>query len=202
MYEYLHGMLVSVMPSYVVLDVNGVGYKLYMANPYQLAAKEKTEQTLYIHQAIRDDAHLLYGFISFEERQLFERLIQVSGIGPKSALAILAASDHKGLIQAIQDENITYLTKFPGVGKKTAQQMVIDLQGKLDEITLFAEELWDLADTKAPVTSGVEKEAIEALQALGYSDRDIKKVVKALEKETIDTTSDYISQALKVMMKK
>ena len=201
MYEYLQGKLVAITPSYVVIDVNGVGYRVYMANPYQLSGKEQTEQRLYIHQSIRDDAHLLYGFASFEERQLFERLIQVSGIGPKSALAILAVSDNTGLIKAIQEENITYLTNFPGVGKKTAQQMIIDLQGKLDEIILFAEELWDLsAKEEAPVNEN-EKEALEALQALGYSDCEIKKVQKALQNETSLSTSDYISKALRLMMK-
>ena len=200
MYEYIKGILVMITPSYAVLESAGVGYKIYMANPYQLSTMEKTEQTLYVHHVVRDDSQTLYGFKTFEERQLFERLIQVSGIGPKSALAIMAANDHQGLIQAIQDENITYLTKFPGVGKKTAKQMIIDLQGKLDEITLFVEELWDLSPTKAKPT--VENEACEALLALGYSQNDVKKIQKALAKETIETVNDYISQGLKLMMKK
>lgn len=200
MYEYMKGIIQAITPSYAVLDVAGIGYKIYMANPYQLSLKEGSEETLYLHQVVRDDSHTLYGFQTFEERQLFERLIQVSGIGPKSALAIMAANDHQGLIQAIQEENITYLTKFPGVGKKTAKQMIIDLQGKLDEITLFVEELWDLSPTKAAPT--IESEACDALLALGYSQNDVKKIKKALAKEEITTVNDYISQGLKVMMKK
>lgn len=202
MYEYMTGKVIAITPNYVVLDVNGIGYKIVMALPYQLSLLEGKETTLYLHQVIREDAHTLYGFKSLEERQLFERLIQVSGIGPKSALAIMAAEDHEGLIHAIQDENITYLTKFPGVGKKTAQQMIIDLQGKLDEIILFADELWDLNGIAPVVESGVEKEASDALLALGYSDREVKKVQKALSKEAIDSTNEYLNQAFKLLMKK
>lgn len=201
MYEYIKGMVMRITPSYVVIDHHGLGYKILMANPYQLSGLENSEQTLYLHQVIREDQHTLYGFKTYEERELFERLIQVSGIGPKSALAIMATEDHQGLIQAIQEENITYLTKFPGVGKKTAKQMVIDLQGKLDEITLFVEELWDLSP-KQSVTPSIESEATEALIALGYRASDVKKINKALQNEEIHSVKDYISQGLKMMMKK
>ncbi|MGC3438144.1 Holliday junction branch migration protein RuvA, partial [Enterococcus faecium] len=85
---------------------------------------------IYVHQVIREVAHLLYGFDSLEDKQLFLRLVSVSGIGPKSALAIMASEDHSGLIQAVESCDVTYLTKFPGVGKKTAQQMILDLKGK------------------------------------------------------------------------
>lgn len=203
MYEYIKGILTIITPAYVVVEANGVGYKILAANPFQFSPSRDQEVCLYVHQVIRDDAHSLYGFATLEEKQLFERLIQVSGIGPKSALAIMALEDHSGLVTAIENSDITYLTRFPGVGKKTAQQIVLDLQGKMDEITLFAEELWDLSAPQAEIEMHVQvaDEAKEALKALGYSERDIKKVAKVLDKENLTSTDEYLRQALKLMMK-
>lgn len=203
MYEYIRGILMNITPAYIVVEAGGVGYKILTANPFQFSPQRQQEVTIYVHQAIRDDAHTLYGFATMEEKQLFERLIQVSGIGPKSALAIMASEDHKGLIQAIETSDITYLTRFPGVGKKTAQQMVIDLQGKLDEVTLFAEEMWDLSP-EVEVASHVKAgdEAKEALKALGYSEREIKRVAKTLDAQQLTSTDEYLRQALKLMMTK
>ena len=175
MYEYITGRLTFISPSYVVLDVNGIGYQIAIGNPYRYSSKMEQSVTIYVQQIIREDAHLLYGFETLAEKELFLRLLSVSGIGPKSGLAIMANEDHQGLIQAIEAGDVTYLTKFPGVGKKTAQQMVLD--------TALAE-------------------AMEALQALGYSPKEIKKVEKVLEKESLQNTDDYLRAALKLMMKK
>ena len=118
----------------MVLDVNGIGYQIAIGNPYRYSSKMEQSVTIYVQQIIREDAHLLYGFETLAEKELFLRLLSVSGIGPKSGLAIMANEDHQGLIQAIEAGDVTYLTKFPGVGKKTAQQMVLDLKGKLTEL--------------------------------------------------------------------
>ena len=181
MYEYITGRLTFISPSYVVLDVNGIGYQIAIGNPYRYSSKMEQSVTIYVQQIIREDAHLLYGFETLAEKELFLRLLSVSGIGPKSGLAIMANEDHQGLIQAIEAGDVTYLTKFPGVGKKTAQQMVLDYEGNDD--TALAE-------------------AMEALQALGYSPKEIKKVEKVLEKESLQNTDDYLRAALKLMMKK
>ncbi|MDT2828334.1 Holliday junction branch migration protein RuvA [Enterococcus viikkiensis] len=199
MYEYITGRLTFISPSYVVLDVNGIGYQIALGNPYRYSSKMEQSITIYVQQIIREDAHLLYGFETLAEKELFLRLLSVSGIGPKSGLAIMANEDHQGLIQAIEAGDVTYLTKFPGVGKKTAQQMVLDLKGKLTELvddpmSLFYEGSNDSGTALA--------EAMEALQALGYSPKEIKKVEKALEKETLQNTDDYLRAALKLMMKK
>ncbi|MDN6616913.1 MAG: Holliday junction branch migration protein RuvA [Enterococcus sp.] len=197
MYEYITGRLTFISPRYVVLDVNGIGYQIALGNPYRYSSKMEQSETIYVQQIIREDAHLLYGFETLAEKELFLRLLSVSGIGPKSGLAIMANEDHQGLIQAIEAGDVTYLTKFPGVGKKTAQQMVLDLKGKLaelvdDPMSLFYEGNDDTALA----------EAMEALQALGYSPKEIKKVEKILEKETLQNTDDYLRAALKLMMKK
>lgn len=197
MYEYITGRLTFISPGYVVLDVNGIGYQIAMGNPYRYSSKMEQSITIYVQQIIREDAHLLYGFETLAEKELFLRLLSVSGIGPKSGLAIMANEDHQGLIQAIEAGDVTYLTKFPGVGKKTAQQMVLDLKGKLTELVEDPMSLFYEGNDDTALA-----EAMEALQALGYSSKEIKKVEKVLEKETLQNTDDYLRAALKLMMKK
>ena len=126
MFEYMIGRVIDITPAYIVLENNGIGYKIAMGNPYRLSSQVNQEVKIYLHQVIREDAQLLYGFSRLEEKELFLRLISVSGIGPKSALAIMANEDYTGMVSAIESGNVTYLVKFPGVGKKTAQQMILD----------------------------------------------------------------------------
>lgn len=197
MYEYITGRLTFISLSYVVLDVNGIGYQIAIGNPYRYSSKMEQSVTIYVQQIIREDAHLLYGFETLAEKELFLRLLSVSGIGPKSGLAIMANEDHQGLIQAIEAGDVTYLTKFPGVGKKTAQQMVLDLKGKLTELVEDPMSLFYEGNDDTALA-----EAMEALQALGYSPKEIKKVEKVLEKESLQNTDDYLRAALKLMMKK
>lgn len=200
MYEYLTGVVTFINPYYIVVETNGIGYQIALGNPYRYSSKLNQKIKIYVHQAIREDAHLLYGFDSLEEKQLFLRLVSVSGIGPKSALAIMASEDHSGLIQAVESSDVTYLTKFPGVGKKTAQQMILDLKGKFGELSIDTPfSLFDEATTKDATALS---EAMEALSALGYSDREIKRVEKQLKEVDNQTTDEYLRQALKLMMKK
>ena len=131
MYEYFKGILSKITAKYIVVEVGQIGYILHVANPYAYSGQLNQEIQVFVHQVIREDAQLLYGFGTEDEKQLFLNLISVSGIGPVSALAIIAADDNAGLVQAIEQKNITYLTKFPKIGKKTAQQMVLDLEGKV-----------------------------------------------------------------------
>lgn len=196
MYEYFQGQLVKITPTYIVVDVAHVGYLINVANPYAWSNLMNQEVKIYVHQVIREDAHSLYGFTDQTEKALFLRLISVSGIGPKSALAIIAADDNVGLVNAIDNSDIKYLTKFPGVGKKTAMQMVLDLAGKFDA-TASAEMVKATAkDENLALT-----EAIEALQALGYKATELKKIQKKLEAELGLTSEEYIKAALKLMMK-
>ena len=129
MYEYINGLVTNIYPAYLVIaDRSGVGYKLFVANPYRF--EQNVESHVYVEQVVRENELTLYGFIDENEKALFNKLINVSGIGPKSALAILANGDSEGLVNAIANEDPTYLMQFPGVGKKTAQQIVLDLKGK------------------------------------------------------------------------
>ncbi|WP_414840717.1 Holliday junction branch migration protein RuvA [Enterococcus saccharolyticus] len=201
MYEYIIGKVAAIHPAYIVIETNGIGYQIASGNPYRYSGKMDQEIKIFIHQVIREDAHTFYGFNSLEEKQLFLRLISVSGIGPKSGLAIMANDDHEGLIAAIESGDITYLTKFPGVGKKTAQQLILDLKGKLGELAgeLTGEVPMELFTTSE---NPALEEAIAALQALGYSERETKKVHKQLLQEPIQSTDEYLRAGLKLMMKK
>ena len=197
MYEYIKGILTKITAKYIVVETAGFGYLLHVANPYAYSGKMNQEVQVYLHQVVREDAHLLYGFVTEEEKQLFLNLISVSGIGPVSALAIIAADDNAGLVQAIESKNITYLTKFPKIGKKTAQQMVLDLEGK---INLDLEDA--PAQSKAEVAEENQalEEAMEAMLALGYKATELKKIKKFFE-GTTDTAENYIKSALKMLVK-
>lgn len=197
MYEYIRGTVQEVTPSYLVLDNQGIGYHIFIANPFRLSTLKKQEATIFIYQSVTQDDIRLYGFINKEEKELFLKLIGVSGIGPKSALAILAAEDHVGLVNAIENNDVTYLQKFPGVGKKTAAQIVLDLQGKLSELSPEVIEAFGGAHTSKETRNTQLEEALEALAVLGYTQRDIKKVTPILEKIEHTSADDYIREALK-----
>ena len=195
MYEYLNGELAHILPTAIVVDVHGVGYQVVFANPYRLQDSLKKQIKVLVQQVVREDSITLYGFISSEERELFQRLISVSGIGPKSAMSILANDDTEGFVNAVESGNVTYLTKFPGVGKKTAQQIILDLKGKFEALP---EET-----TKAVVSTNQAtlEEAKEALLGLGYSAKEITKIWKSLEATAPSTTQEALKVAFKLLMK-
>lgn len=195
MYEYLNGELAHILPTAIVVDVHGVGYQVVFANPYRLQDSLKKQIKVLVQQVVREDSITLYGFISSEERELFQRLISVSGIGPKSAMSILANDDTEGFVNAVENGNVTYLTKFPGVGKKTAQQIILDLKGKFEAVP---EET-----TKAVVSTNQAtlEEAKEALLGLGYSAKEITKIWKSLEAAAPSTTQEALKVAFKLLMK-
>ena len=175
MYEYIKGILTKITAKYIVVETAGIGYLLHVANPYAYSGKMNQEVQVYLHQVVREDAHLLYGFANRRRETALLNLISVSGIGPVSALAIIAADDNAGLVQAIESKNITYLTKFPKIGKKTAQQMVLDLEGK---INLDLEDAPAQSKAKATEENQALEEAMEAMLALGYKATELKKIKK------------------------
>ncbi|WP_105110236.1 Holliday junction branch migration protein RuvA [Streptococcus suis] len=196
MYDYIKGKLTKITAKYIVIEVTGIGYILHVANPYAFSGHVNQEVTVYTHQVIREDAHLLYGFMTEAEKSVFLSLISVSGIGPTTALAIIAVDDNDGLVRAIEQKNITYLTKFPKIGKKTAQQMVLDLEGKF----VMSEETGPV-ETSAPTSENhALEEAMEAMEALGYRPAELKKIKKFFD-GTTDTAENYIKSALKMLMK-
>ena len=198
MFEFIEGTLVHIYPTYLVLQSNGMGFQVYCANPYRWQDNLMQSAKIYVELVVREDSMTLYGFKDLSEKKLFLTLNKVSGIGPKSAMSILALDDHQGLIQAIEASDSQYLMKFPGVGKKTAQQMILDLQGSLDFAADFASE------TK--VGQGVQQqqlleEVYEALVGLGYSQREIKRIEKQLGEQHFENTQAALSVAFKILIK-
>lgn len=203
MYEYLTGTITQVFPAYIVVENNGIGYLINVANPFRFKSDETKQAKIYLHQIVRENEIVLYGFSDFNEKQLFLKLISVSGIGPKSALAILANEDHKGFVSAVNNDDDAYLTKFPGIGKKTAKQIILDLKGKLGGLE-SGKPLKGQQDLEivAEQTSPYLKEALEALLALGYTKTEVKKTGRKLLDFKGDSTDEYLRQALRLMMNK
>lgn len=196
MYEYLTGLITAVKPTYIVVDVHGVGYQVHCPNPYHYQVDLKHPVTVYIYQAVSDDNISLYGLVDEDEKQLFLQLLAVSGIGPKSALAILANPDHQGLINAIANNDASYLTKFPGIGKKTAGQIILDLQGKVKQLAVG--NTTPVAAEESDVDPALA-DALSALKALGYQDRVINKVKKSLQDEHGKSTDEYLREGLHLL---
>ncbi|MFA9493057.1 Holliday junction branch migration protein RuvA [Streptococcus sp. E17BB] len=199
MYDYIKGTLTKITAKHLVVEAYGIGYLLHIANPYRFSDRVGQDVQLYLYQVVREDAQLLYAFASESEKEVFLNLISVTGIGPTTALAIIAVDDNDGLVAAIDSSNITYLTKFPKVGKKTAQQMVLDLAGKFEPRATSADANSRAALPLTPENTALE-EAIEALLALGYKAAELKKI-KTFFDGTTDTTENYIKSALKMLMK-
>ncbi|MFK8793002.1 Holliday junction branch migration protein RuvA [Planococcus plakortidis] len=196
MYDYIKGQVTRVTPEYLVVEQQGVGWQIFAPNPYSFGSDELQ---IFVHHHVREDAQFLFGFPTLEQRELFRKLISVSGIGPKGALAILASGQPQFVIEAIEQEDEKYLVKFPGVGKKTARQMILDLKGKLTDF--FGESY---AKAGQPDLFGGDEseleEAMLALGALGYSEREITKVKPQLKGLELDTEG-YMKKALQLLLK-
>lgn len=205
MIAYIKGTLAMIDTDHVVVETNGVGYEISCANPYAFQSSKNKEITIHTFHYVREDAQLLFGFKTPEEKSLFAKLLNVSGIGPKGALAILASTSVGEVVSAIEREDDTYLTRFPGVGKKTARQMILDLKGKLtewlpveeDESSIFFE-----GDQTQSEQMKMIDEALEAMKALGYSEKELKTIRPKLEKEQVSSVDEYVRKGLSLMMQK
>ncbi len=185
----LHGKLIEKTPPQVLVDVGGVGYEVDvpMSTFCNLPA-EGSEITLLTHIIVREDAQLLYGFATAAERQTFRALIRISGVGPRIALAVLSGMSTQDLADAVEQGNATLLTRVPGIGKKTADRLVLELKGKL------------AGNAFAPAggaASAAQADILSALMALGYSEREAQASVRALPAEV--TVSEGIRLALKAL---
>lgn len=185
MYNYIIGTVKETHPSSITLDNNGIGYEILTPNPYEF--KLETEQKVYIYHHIREDINQLYGFKDKDSKGLFIKLLSVKGIGPKSAMAILATGNVNDVIGAIELGNAKFLNKFPGIGPKASQQIILDLKGKLD--------LEEHSFVKSNNISEVE----EALKSLGYKAKEIKKALKNLDPSK--PTDQLLKDALATMLK-
>ena len=194
MYEYFQGVIVTIKPDFVVVDVNGIGYKVFSPTPY--AYQEGQKARVFIEQIVRDTGITLYGFQTEDDKGLFLKLLSVSGIGPKSALAIMAAEDSDSLAEAIEQGEVKYLTRFPGVGKKTASQIVLDLKGKWGSFVKNANK------AASSEISPELNDALLALLALGYTKKEVDRITPALIAEEKTTADQYIKKGLALLLKK
>lgn len=195
MIGYLRGEVIYLYTDYVLLDVHGVGYRVFIANSTRQKLRLHEEASLFVYTSVREDAIILYGFASQEEYDLFLLLISVSGIGPKVALGILSSITVEGLCRAIQNKQASILTKLPGIGKKSAERLILELKDKVS----FAPEEEELLTIENDVEVGDDKiaEATAALQALGYTQAEITPVISKTAK--YKTTEEIIKASLKAL---
>jgi len=186
----LSGTLLEKSPPTLLVDVGGVGYDVDvpMSTFYELPALGE-RVVLLTHQVVREDAHLLYGFLTAGEREAFRQLVRISGVGPRTALAVLSGMSVADLGQAVTLQETGRLTKVPGIGKKTAERLLLELKGKLG-----AEVAIPGAQRAAP---DIGADVTHALLALGYSDREVSAVVRQIAPDA--SVSDGIKQALKLL---
>lgn len=184
----LRGVILEKRPPWLVLDVGGVGYELEapMSTFYELPATGETV-TLYTHLAVKEDAHSLYGFASERERALFRSLIRISGVGPRMALGVLSGIRAEDFVRCIELQDAATLTRLPGIGKKTAERLLLELKGKLGP---------DLAQPAAALNDA-QADVLQALVALGYSEKEAAAALKALPPDV--GVSDGIKLALKAL---
>lgn len=190
MIAFIRGVIHSYSNDSLLIENNGIGYRVYIANPQIVHLN--TEVILYTYQQVREDAITLFGFTTMEEHDLFLRLISVKGVGAKTAMNMLAACPAKRMIEAIEHNDVKVLKSLPGIGSKSASQIVLDLKGKLvEEVTeVEIKENAQLSD------------AIEALKALGYRPAEINSVKKELSLEEDKTSDQYIRKALGILAKR
>lgn len=194
MYDYIKGNVAELTPTYVVLDNHGVGYMVNISlNSFNVLQNQEEVVKVYVYEAIREDAHLLYGFTERRERELFLLLISVSGVGANTARMILSSLTPSDLEQTIASENVGILKSVKGIGAKTAERIIVDLK---DKIKLSTDTLLD----KNQVTSEVFDEAMSALVMLGFTKQMSQKALKKLfTAEPTITVEQAIKKALKMM---
>jgi Holliday junction DNA helicase RuvA len=177
----LRGCIISLTPAQILLEVGGVGYRINAAPSTISRLAIGEEPLIFVHDHVREDAHDLYGFLSEDELALFERLIAISGVGPKAGMSILSIGSVEAMKKAIMAGDLTVLTSAPGIGMKIAQKIVLELKGQLVD---------------ADVATGPDREVVDALISLGYTASQARQGLKAVAPE-ITNVSDRVREALR-----
>ncbi|MDB3991113.1 Holliday junction branch migration protein RuvA [Gammaproteobacteria bacterium] len=191
----LIGLIKEKTPSSILLEVNGIGYEIAvpLSTSFQLPNVGESAYLL-THLVVREDQHSLYGFATDEERKLFRALIKISGVGAKLAITILSGTNVNGFIQSVVNEDIDALVHLPGIGKKTAERLIVEMKDKVSEISSDENSLSENNENSAVA------EAINALVNLGYKTKDAKTILDKIESEGL-TVEELIRQALKSLNK-
>lgn len=194
MYSFISGKVAEKNPAYVVIDNQGIGYLINITLNTFTAIGEQTEVRLYVHLAIREDAHVLYGFYTEEERSLFLQLITVSGVGCNTARLILSSLTVKETIDAIANNNTKVIQNVKGIGAKTAQRIIVDLHDKISKLNISEGE-------KTPVGyNTLKEEALSALMVLGFNRTSIEKILdKLMSQMENPNVEQLIKEALRLL---
>ena len=184
MFNYIKGKITIIQGDYIVIENNSIGFQIKTANPFNFNLNE--DITLYTYLHVREDIFDLYGFKTIDEKNLFLQLISVKGLGPKGALEILASGKISEVINAINQGDNKFLQRFPGIGVKASQQIILDLHGKLN----FNQ---DLPKKENPKITNIK----EALKSMGYNNNEIKTIIPVLEENIDESESTLIKLALK-----
>ena len=185
MINYIKGTITMIESNYIVVECNKIGYTVFVSNPYSYEIDK--EYTVYTYNHVKEDEYSLYGFKTLEERSLFLRLINVKGLGPRMAMPMFATGSVNGIIDAIDRENVLYLTKFPKIGDKLAKQIILDLKGKLKN------------EFEGSSNTTNTDELVEVLLSLGYKQADIKRILKDIDDSK--TIEEQVKDALKLLLK-
>ena len=196
----LTGLLFEKRAPQILIDCQGVGYEVdvSMTTFYQLP--DVGEQvSIWTHLQVKEDSHTLIGFSNEQERKLFRQLIRISGVGVKLALTILSGIDNREFVRCVSQNDIASLTRLPGIGKKTAERLIIEMRDKLADLVPDSQPASDEQALAAGFECSHTKEAVEALQALGYKPVDADKMVRQVEssEDSNLSTADLIKQALR-----
>ena len=189
MYNYIKGTITEVTSNYVTLECSGIGYYIHVPNPFTYELNESL--TVHVHHLVREDIDALYGFKTVEERNTFVKLINVKGLGPKGAMAILASATPMDIASAIDASNSKFFAQFPGIGPKSSQQIILDLKGKL----VFED------NTTISKTTKSLQDVFDALKALGYNSTEIKSATKDLPVTEATSTAEAVKLALRRLQK-
>ena len=198
----IKGILIEKQPPQLLVDVNGVGYEVDASmNTYYQLPELNEEVVLYTHLVVREDIHQLFGFYEKRERSMFRTLIKVNGVGPKMALAILSGMEVAEFVRCVQDNDTKGLVKLPGVGKKTAERLIIEMRDKLKDFEAAPAEPGELPKVITPQTSSnqVVVDAESALIALGYKPQEASKAISKIDVASL-SSEEVIRMALKNMV--
>ena len=199
MIGFLRGKLVAKAPPQLVMDVSGVGYELDapMSTFYNLPAIG-SELSLFTHLVVREDAHILFGFGTERERRMFRELLKVSGVGPKLALGLLSGINIDSFLLCIESGDVDTLVKVPGVGRKTAERLIVEMRDRARGFGEIAFTTLGAPEARGP--NGAQAEAFSALVALGYKPTEVSRLLKSADAQAT-TTEELIRQALKAATK-
>lgn len=197
MIGFLRGRLLFKTPPSLTVDINGIGYEVEapMSTFYTLP-EVGAEVQLFAHLVVREDAQILFGFATEEERRLFRGLLKVSGVGPKVALGVLSGISVEAFLSCVEQQDVAALVRIPGVGRKTAERLVVEMRDRVTQMFLPGQ-----ASKVLGVAAGAQAEAFSALVALGYKPSETTRLLKTVENSADGTTEDLIRRALQAAAK-